>query len=106
MSVKEQVKTTIDLIKTAFFSLLTALFGIFAFVVVNFNTINTMQMIICGIGASLVIIIFAILLYYLVKNVKKLGDIWNECAYICNCYNGYILRNDTICSKNARFNYR
>ena len=71
---KEQVKTTIDLIKTAFFSLLTALFGIFAFVVVSFDTINTMQMIICGIGVSLVIIIFAILLYYIVKNVKKLGD--------------------------------
>lgn len=74
MSRKEQVKITIDLIKTGFFSLLTALFGIFAFLVVNFDKISRFQLIVCGIGAFLLIVIFAILLYYLVKNVKKLGE--------------------------------
>ena len=41
MSVKERVKFSLDLTKSFLFALLTALFGIIAFVVINIETIST-----------------------------------------------------------------
>ena len=57
------------------FALLTALFGIFAFIVVNIETINTFQAVACVIGIVAIASFFWILVRYLVKNLKKLRKI-------------------------------
>ncbi len=75
MSKKEKVKVTIDFIKGAVFALLTALFGIFAFVVVNIESINKFQIIACVVGVVLIAIFFWILLRKLAKNLNELEDL-------------------------------
>ena len=72
MSKKEEIKVKIDIVKTAMFALLTALFGIFAFVVVNIRTIDAFQMGACAVGVALIAIFFWIAIHYLLKNLKKL----------------------------------
>ena len=73
MSKKEKVKTTIGIIKSAVFALLTALFGIFAFVVINIETINAFQAVACAIGIVAIAVFLWILVRYLLKNLNKLG---------------------------------
>lgn len=73
MSKKEKVKTTIDIIKGGVFALLSALFGIFAFIVINVTTINVFQVVACVFGIVIIIIFLWILIRYLLKNLKKLG---------------------------------
>lgn len=70
MSKKERVKYTLDFAKALIFALLTALFGIFAFIVIHINTINTFQKI-----ASLVgVISIAVFFYFLIKYISKKLD--------------------------------
>ena len=73
MSKKEKVKTTIDIIKGGVFALLSALFGIFAFIVINVTTINVFQVVACVFGVVIITIFLWILIRYLLKNLKKLG---------------------------------
>lgn len=58
MSRKERVKTTIDFIKGGVFALLTALFGIFAFVVIHIETINALQVGACVFGVIVIALAF------------------------------------------------
>ncbi|MGX2981927.1 hypothetical protein [Helicobacter sp. 23-1045] len=75
MSKKEEIKIKIDIMKGIMFALLTALFGIFAFVVVNIESINTFQAVACVLGVIAIAIFFWILIRYLLKNLKKLRKI-------------------------------
>lgn len=75
MSRKERVKTTIDFIKSGVFALLTALFGIFAYIVINIDTINIFQAIACIIGIVIIMIIFFFLIKYLKKNLDELEEL-------------------------------
>lgn len=68
MSKKEKNKVILDFIKTALFALLTALFGIFAFLVVNIEKIILVQAIASAVG----ILIIAGCAYYLFKYLLKL----------------------------------
>lgn len=70
MSKKERVKFTLDFAKAFVFALLTALFGIFAFIVIHIDTINTFQKIASFVG----IITIAVFFYFLVKYISKKLD--------------------------------
>ncbi len=72
MGRKGQVKLIVSVVKSALGILLTALFGIFAFVVVNIETITRFQVYACVVGAVLIAIFFVCLLGYLIKNIKKM----------------------------------
>ena len=68
MSKKERVKFSLKLTKNLILAFLTALFGIFAFIVINIDTINGLQIIasICGI-VIIAIFLFLLLRYLLLK---------------------------------------
>lgn len=70
MSRKERVKTTIDILKAVILALMTALFGIFGYIVVHLYSLKLMQvlMIVCG------VVILAVFFYLAIKYLKKLLD--------------------------------
>lgn len=70
MSRKERVKTTIDILKAVILALMTALFGIFGYIVVHLYSLKLMQvlMIMCG------VVILAVFFYLAIKYLKKLLD--------------------------------
>lgn len=72
MGKKGQVKLIVNVAKSGLGILLTALFGIFAFVVVNIETITKFQMYACIIGAVIIAVFFVLLLGYVIKNIKKM----------------------------------
>ncbi|EDP7907515.1 hypothetical protein CHLV4142_10370 [Campylobacter helveticus] len=72
MSKKERVKFTLDFAKALVFALLTALFGIFAFVVIHIDTINTFQKIASLVGVVLIVIFFYFLIKYISKKLDEL----------------------------------
>lgn len=74
MSIKEKTKILIDFIKTAIFALLTALFGIFAWIVINIKSIILLQAITIIIGIIFIFIAFYILIKYLIKLLKDLEN--------------------------------
>ncbi|ELP8580278.1 hypothetical protein R1539_001836, partial [Campylobacter upsaliensis] len=69
---KERIKFTLDFAKALVFALLTALFGIFAFVVININTINIFQKIASLVGVVLIVIFFYFLIKYISKKLDEL----------------------------------
>lgn len=72
MSVKERVKFSLDLTKSFLFALLTALFGIIAFVVINIETITTFQVVASMAGAVVIVVIFVFTIRYLLKKLDEL----------------------------------
>lgn len=72
MSRKERIKFTLDFVKGLMFALLTALFGIFAFIVIHIDTINLFQGIASAIGILIIAISFFFLIRYLVKKLDEL----------------------------------
>ncbi|OBV29680.1 hypothetical protein BKN38_02175 [Helicobacter sp. CLO-3] len=74
MSRKERVKVTIDIAKSGLFILLTALFGIFAFVVVHVETINTFQAVACALGAIVLSAAFYLLIRFLLRQLDELEE--------------------------------
>lgn len=74
MSKKEQVKTTLDFLKTGLFALLAALFGIIAFLVVNYKSLDALQAIFSGIGIVVILVAFYLLTRYTLKNLNELGE--------------------------------
>lgn len=75
MSKKERTKFSLDLTKSFIFALLTALFGIIAFVVININTINTFQIIASAVGAVVIVVIFFFAIKYLLKKLDELEQL-------------------------------
>lgn len=75
MSRKERIKFTLEFVKGFIFALLTALFGIFAFVVINIETINTFQAITSIAGVILIAVFFYFLIRYLVKKLDELEEL-------------------------------
>ena len=72
MSKKEKIKFILDFAKALTFALLTALFGIFAFIVVNIEKLNNFQMIASAFGIIVIVIFFYFLIRYMVKKLKDL----------------------------------
>ena len=72
MSRKEKNKVIIDFIKTAMFALLTALFGIFAWVVINLKSIYLIQALAIIFGVIVIFICFYFLIRYLIKFLDEL----------------------------------
>ncbi|ARE81511.1 hypothetical protein [Campylobacter helveticus] len=72
MSKKERVKFTLDFAKALVFALLTALFGIFAFVVIHIETINTFQKIASFAGIIIIAVFFYLLIKYIAKKLDEL----------------------------------
>ena len=72
MSRKERTKFSLDLTKSLILALLTALFGIFAFVVINIETISKFQIICSIIGIVVIFVCFFLLIYYLLKKLDEL----------------------------------
>ncbi|MBS4275585.1 hypothetical protein [Campylobacter vulpis] len=72
MSRKERVKYSLDFAKSLIFALLTALFGIFAFIVINVSTINTMQITASLLGIIIIALFFYFLIRYMIKALKEL----------------------------------
>ena len=64
MSKKEKIKFILDFAK--------ALFGIFAFIVVNIEKLNNFQMIASAFGIIVIVIFFYFLIRYMVKKLKEL----------------------------------
>lgn len=70
MSRKERVKTTIDILKAIILALMTALFGIFGYIVVHLYSLKLMQVLMIVGG----VVILAIFFYLAIKYLKKLLD--------------------------------
>lgn len=70
MSRKERVKTTIDIVKAIILALMTALFGIFGYIVVHLYSLKLMQVLMIVGG----VVILAIFFYLAIKYLKKLLD--------------------------------
>lgn len=65
MSKKERIKTEIDVLKALILAFLTAIFGVFGFALMNYQTINLLQ----GIGIALGVLFLFGVLYVLAKRV-------------------------------------
>ncbi|MDO7253899.1 hypothetical protein [Helicobacter cappadocius] len=74
MSKKDQTKTMIDILKAVMLALMTALFGIFVFTVMNYQKIDMIQGIGIGVGALVLLLFLIIVVAFLAKEIKKLGD--------------------------------
>lgn len=72
MSKKEEIKIKIDIIKSIILALMTAVFGIFAFIVINIETINAFQAFACVLGIIIVAVFLWILVRHLLKNLKTI----------------------------------
>lgn len=72
MSKKERTKISLKFTQSLILAFLTALFGIFAFIVVNIDTVNQFQ-IIASIGGIVIIAILLFLLWrYLLRQLDTL----------------------------------
>lgn len=74
MSQKEQVKATIDILKAVILALMTALFGIFGYIVVHLYSLKFMQIIMIVGGIAILAIFFYLAIKYLKKLLDKLGE--------------------------------
>lgn len=74
MSKKERVKTNIDILKALLLALLSAIFAIFAYCVINYKNIDIIQ----GISIALGIIFLALALFFIVKKMLKNLDFLEE----------------------------
>lgn len=72
MSKKERVKFSLKLTKSLILAFLTALFGIFAFIVINIDTINGFQIIASISGIVVITIFFLLLIRYLLRKLDEL----------------------------------
>lgn len=72
MSKKERVKFSLKLTKSLILAFLTALFGIFAFIVINIDTINGFQIIASVSGIVVITIFFLLLIRYLLRKLDEL----------------------------------
>ena len=72
MSKKERVKFSLKLTKSLILAFLTALFGIFAFIVINIDTINGFQIIASVSGIVVITIFFLLLIRYLLLKLDEL----------------------------------
>lgn len=72
MSKKERVKFSLKLTKSLILAFLTALFGIFAFIVINIDTINGFQIIASVSGIVVITIFFLLLIRYLLRQLDEL----------------------------------
>ena len=74
MSKKERVNSTITFLIALIIAVLTALFGVVGFAVVNHNTLNNDRVIFWSVivGAVLLIVGLIILSLWMAKNLKRL----------------------------------
>lgn len=72
MSKKERVKFSLKLTKSLILAFLTALFGIFAFIVINIDTINGFQIIASVSGIVVITIFFLLLIRYFLRQLDEL----------------------------------
>ena len=72
MSKKDKYKIINDYLKTFIFSLLTALFGIIAFVVINIEKISLIQMITSFMGIFAILVALGISLKFLIRVLKEI----------------------------------
>lgn len=75
MSKKDKVTSTIDVLKVAMVSLLTALFGVFAWAIIHYKEIDLVQLV-CGVVVILVIGVgLFVVAKALIKNLNKLEEL-------------------------------
>lgn len=72
MSKKERTKFSLKLTKSLILAFLTALFGVFAFIVINIDTINKFQIVASICGIVVIIIFFLFLIRYLLRQLDEL----------------------------------
>ncbi|GAD19355.1 hypothetical protein [Helicobacter fennelliae] len=75
MGKKERIKFTLDIVKGLIFAFLTALFGIFAFVVIRIDTLNKFQAVASVIGIAVIVFFFYFLIRYLIQKFDELEDL-------------------------------
>lgn len=75
MGEKEKIKVILDFIKNSMLALITALFGTFAFVVVNIEKINILQITFSIIGICLILVAIYFFARYFKKYLNMLGEI-------------------------------
>ncbi len=74
MSRKERNKIILDFIKALVIALLSAIFGIFGFLVINLSSVELMQVVFALIGAFVVILAIVLIIKYafvLLKEIEK-----------------------------------
>lgn len=72
MSKKERTKFSLKLTKSLILAFLTALFGIFAFIVININTINALQIVGAISGIVVIFVCLFLLIHYLLQKLDEL----------------------------------
>lgn len=71
----ERIKAIIDLYKTLLPVLLVALFGMFAFLFVNSDSLSNFKIAVIGIGIELDFIVMAGMVWHYIINIDKLEDL-------------------------------
>lgn len=75
MSRKESINSSIDMLKKLIMAIMTALFGIFSYIVINIETITTLQTIGILVGVLGLLISGGIFVKFLLKLHKELEEI-------------------------------
>ena len=71
----ERIKAILDLYKTLLPVLLVALFGMFAFLFVNSDSLSNFKIAVIGIGIELDFIVMAGMVWHYIINIDKLEDL-------------------------------
>ena len=74
MSKKDRCKSEIDILKTCLLTILSAIFGIFAYCVIHYHQINLLQSVSIGVGLLILFVFLFFVVKRIIKNLKDIED--------------------------------
>lgn len=75
MSRKEEILTILDGVKTLVIALLSALFGLLGYTVINYKSLDITQIVAMGVGGIFLLAVLSILLKLYIRKLKQLRDL-------------------------------
>ncbi|SPT70079.1 hypothetical protein [Anaerobiospirillum thomasii] len=75
MSAKERINMLIDVIKSLLTLLITALFAVIGYAVINYKTFDFYQSLMVGLGVFLLLFSVILFVYVIIKYINKLEDL-------------------------------
>lgn len=76
MSKKERINSTINILTALIIAILTALFSMLGYAVINHNILNNDKIILVSFIVGIILLLASLFIFalFLIKNLKKLGD--------------------------------
>lgn len=75
MSKKDRVKTMLDFLKAVIIALLTALFGVFGYAIINYESLDLVRSIGVGVAVVCLVVFLALCLILFFKELDKLEEL-------------------------------